>query len=775
MSVFSRVASVVFAVAVLIAGAAPGPAILAGPAVVVAPAPQAPSQPDIVQGSQPFLTILCKLAGVTVEPEPTPYFRDLVSAPADGLSAYWHEVSFGNINLDGSAVIGWRDLPGDPASYRNSNGNMDFERLASDCITRSHPGPDRRKFAGLSLVFNVDLDPHPRAGVTCVGAGATRDCYKAIWMWPAWLRSEAAWAHEMGHVFGLPHSSDPSGVDYANVWDVMSGFTGCACGHDHNSVPQHPIAYQLDRLGWIPAAKKYAASSEGEASIRLERTSQPASGDYLMAQVPTVSADIYYTVEARGRVGFDEHIPGAAVLIHEVDRKRPDQPARLVVAPNAGPLTAASGMWLPGSRFVDAKNRVSIQVEAETASGFGVSIRTGSAALAPAAGDVSAQAARSPFAEVSSSEWPVETSLLALAAGARQQVYVVSAQATSLGMSPSIQVSRLDGSEWRAAQRLPSGWSNMTGDAPAVVTAHSGAAVVAWSGSDHAFATMSAGASATADIWLAQQGASGEWNPPVRIDDDPGRNAQLSPALAIDGRDRIEASWEDARNGDSDIYFAEVTGGRGAANRRVNDDPGKAPQGAPAVAVHSEGIVEVLWVDLRSGVSEIYEARRTAGGEWSANARLASAGIDVFAAPAVTVDEAGNFYAAWIAYPACTRAKGETGSLMAAVRPKGGSWGVPVVVRTGLAGGKESRPVITADSGGRVYLAWEERAGSGISVYLATRTALGRWSEPQSVAGSPTGRLGKPALTVDAAGQVYLANVAANANAAHLTIRGTSR
>ena len=61
----------------------------------------------------------------------------------------------------------------------------------------------------------------------------------------------------------------------------------------------------------------------------------------------------------------------------------------------------------------------------------------------------------------------------------------------------------------------------------------------------------------------------------------------------------------------------------------------------------------MIWIDRRSGESEVYAATRSADGQWSANVRLAAAGIDAYAAPTLIVDEQDQTHAAWIAYPAC--------------------------------------------------------------------------------------------------------------------------
>ena len=166
-------------------------------------------------------------------------------------------------------------------------------------------------------------------------------------MWPQMFRHQATWAHEMGHTFGLPHSTDASNDPYANVWDVMSGATGCTDGEHDSAIGQYPIADQLDRLGWIPGAAKVTAGDDAVTSVELKGLAQADGSGYLLARVPVQDSERYYTVEARVRTGYDVHTPADAVVIHAVDPADTDHPTHLVTHPGA-PLNAIAGIWRPG-------------------------------------------------------------------------------------------------------------------------------------------------------------------------------------------------------------------------------------------------------------------------------------------------------------------------------------------------------------------------------------------------------------------------------------------
>ena len=65
-----------------------------------------------VTGSQAWVTILCRFGDATdVTPYPVSHYEKLMGASYPGLGHYWREVSYGKVNLTGSMVVGWYNLP----------------------------------------------------------------------------------------------------------------------------------------------------------------------------------------------------------------------------------------------------------------------------------------------------------------------------------------------------------------------------------------------------------------------------------------------------------------------------------------------------------------------------------------------------------------------------------------------------------------------------------------------------------------------------------------
>jgi hypothetical protein len=325
-------------------------------------------------GPQPFITILCKFANTSAEPASPAHFEALLTGGADSLDAYWREVSYGRINLAGSRVAGWYGLPAPLSAYTNEAWSADLSRLAEDCTAAADPDIFFPDFAGINLAFNGGFPTGPMGGQVCLDRDGVTRCYGITFLWPALFEDRSAWAHEMGHAFGLRHSEIAGAPGYANPWDVMS--VGGWCWPDPNCSPaaQHMSAVQKDQLGFIAGERKYTAPADSAATIVLERLAQPGANGYLLAQIPIAgSADHFYTVEARRRIGHDAGLPADAVVIHEVRTAEP-MPARLVSQPSQAGSFIAGSAWTVGRRFVDAEHGIAVSVDGETASGFVVTI-----------------------------------------------------------------------------------------------------------------------------------------------------------------------------------------------------------------------------------------------------------------------------------------------------------------------------------------------------------------------------------------------------------------
>ena len=326
-----------------------------------------------VTGSQPFVSIMCKFKDVADTPNNLAYFKNMYGSTQPGLDHYWREVSYDYINLLGSDAYGWYTLPRNRADYL-PGGNLDWDLAAEDCTGVADIDINFTDFIGINLMFNDHLDGFAWGG----GWYGTLDGETKFWnmTWePPWgYQNVTVMSHEMGHAFGLPHSSGQYGQTYDNQWDVMSDtWSNCFNATDptYGCLGQHTISYHKDKLGWISGDKKFVYST-GTQTIILNKLALPDSTGYRMAKVPLPDST-FYTVELRKKDGYDVKLPGEAVIIHHVNTAR-SRPAQVIDVDNNKNTGDGGAMWLPGETFVDKVNNIAISVLSETVEGFQISI-----------------------------------------------------------------------------------------------------------------------------------------------------------------------------------------------------------------------------------------------------------------------------------------------------------------------------------------------------------------------------------------------------------------
>lgn len=349
-----------------------------------------PGLPGPKTGSQQWATLLCKFNDVAAEPENLAFFQTLIGDqggdPAfPSMDHFWRENSYEKLNLEGSVESDWRTLPGTQASYREVNGDGDtvpkFNLLAQDCADLHDGVVDFNGVDGINLMINGSIDTCCAWGggetITVDEGGSTS--FDMTWMPPFGYRNHDVLGQEMGHGFGLPHSSGPYDATYDSQWDVMSG--GGTCGTtdpDYGCIGVHTVSPYKDALGWIDNDERFVWNgTDSNVKVHLTRLALPQfnpnpAGEtpYLMAKLPIPGGNDFYTVEVRKFAGYDVGVPGEAVLIHKVDPDPDDSNARVVDATDDDDPNDDGAMWLVGETYEDEANDIAIQVLDATTSGF---------------------------------------------------------------------------------------------------------------------------------------------------------------------------------------------------------------------------------------------------------------------------------------------------------------------------------------------------------------------------------------------------------------------
>ena len=334
-----------------------------------------------VTGSKPWVSIMCKFSDIPDEPEDLAYFTGMYANTEPGMDHYWRELSYDIVDVAGSNAYGWFVLP-QPEIYYNptdTTGGADLSLLFNDCVGVADPSVDFSPYSGINMMFNSNFDNgYAWGGSRWTTLDGVTKSWSVTWEPPWGYADISVIAHEMGHGFGLPHSSGTYGQTYDNAWDVMSKDRyNCAAADDptYGCMAQHTISYHKGNiLGWITAGEKFTAALGSSTTITLEQLALPQTGNYKMVQIPIGgSSTHFYTVEVRRLTGYDSKVAGNAVIIHEVLTSR-SRPANVIDDDGNGNTADAGAMWVVGETFVDVANNISVQVNSATATGFEVNI-----------------------------------------------------------------------------------------------------------------------------------------------------------------------------------------------------------------------------------------------------------------------------------------------------------------------------------------------------------------------------------------------------------------
>ena len=388
------------------------------------------STTDTTSG-KPWVTIGCRFAGSTELNKPVNDRRDYyqrlmgvnyepdqttgeiiakMTGERPGMDHYWKEISSNNINLSSSQVGDgtkqvkfWYQLEGKASDYADGSA-QDREDILKECTAKADEDVDFRNFMGINLVLSDTIGCCAWGGSRELTLDGQTENYAVTWLPQPFASGHDWFSHEMGHGFGLPHSSGPYRATYDSEWDVMSGSGVCDEAKPdgvrtldgatikpiltepaYKCISVDTISYHADLLKWI-TNRKYEVNTTGtHRGINIERLDQPPnSSGYLMAKIPIKGSKTqFYTVEARRLKGSDSttspydgdlngRIPGEAVVIHKVNTTLGDRNAKVVDSTTSGSNPNDAGaMWLLGETFTDKTNGITIKVVGENSSKTG--------------------------------------------------------------------------------------------------------------------------------------------------------------------------------------------------------------------------------------------------------------------------------------------------------------------------------------------------------------------------------------------------------------------
>jgi predicted lipoprotein with Yx(FWY)xxD motif len=212
------------------------------------------------------------------------------------------------------------------------------------------------------------------------------------------------------------------------------------------------------------------------------------------------------------------------------------------------------------------------------------------------------------------------------------------------------------------------------------------------------------------DIYAQRVNASGEiqWT----VDGVPlctASELQSYPDVAYDGAGGAIVTWEDYRNGLSDIYAQRVNAS-GAVQWAANGVPlclAVNYQSAPRIVSDGAGEAIIAWQDSRNGTQDdnIYAQRVNAGGfvQWTADGVHLCTATGLQRNPQITSDGAGGAVVAW-----GDERTGDTDIYAQRVAASGAVLWAPDGVSLCAYRGEQRFPEIATDGTGGAIVAWDD-------------------------------------------------------------------
>ena len=284
-----------------------------------------------VSGVQTALVILVEFQDVHHTRTP-----DQIKAVAlDQLNSYYAEVSYGKVSITGQ-VFGWYMAPHPMGYYGHDSqkpGDDDnLKQLARDAISLLPSGQNISSFNYLVIVHAGEDQAGDQSKVKSDEIWS--ECHCSVFpiypeTTPVYAQGKSfanyailsefngvgTYAHEWGHLFGLPDLYDTDNEDsYVGYWSLMDNGNWC-CPNDNQGTPSYIGGWGATLLGWITPS--IADSHVVLSAFDLKPLESVQASTVLIP----VSLTTYYFIEDRAKSGRDSSLPTSGILIYFADEK----------------------------------------------------------------------------------------------------------------------------------------------------------------------------------------------------------------------------------------------------------------------------------------------------------------------------------------------------------------------------------------------------------------------------------------------------------------------
>jgi hypothetical protein len=198
---------------------------------------------------------------------------------------------------------------------------------------------------------------------------------------------------------------------------------------------------------------------------------------------------------------------------------------------------------------------------------------------------------------------------------------------------------------------------------------------------------------------------------------------QWTPDVGCGAGGQFVVTWDDARNGNWDVYAQRYGAGGAPAgqNFKVDDDNGSADQSGSSVAVNRYGEFMVVWTDRRSGEDDVYARRYDASGNPQGSSfRLSDVSTGSQVDPNIEARPDGGYWTAW-----ADARSGNPDIYCQRLNRNGSKVGANFLVNDDHGSALQRCSSIGMDANGLMCIAWEDERNGATDIYRCVTDAAG--------------------------------------------------
>lgn len=246
------------------------------------------------------------------------------------------------------------------------------------------------------------------------------------------------------------------------------------------------------------------------------------------------------------------------------------------------------------------------------------------------------------------------------------------------------------------------------------------------------------------------------FDPEVQVSPYDSINATTLPVVTVGDSNRVWIAWQrpDAASGISAIFTRAYHSNTGFLDSLVQQTPGLFFSGNPSMAASRDGVVHLVWVDIRSGTQQIWTKRYVPGSGWTADQQLVFSST-ASSAPTITADYNSHMHLEWV------DSRDGNSEIYYKEYVPGIGWDA-IDTRITLNASSQIQPYVDADPRGNVYTVWTDlrNGSSNPDIYYDTRQN-GTWVGNTSLVGAGTDTTNSvqrfPGIVHDEFGVAYVA------------------